>query len=233
MNWVRVDCYEPNGSHNDDICKPRSKCALHKLIRNREWVEVRRLMRDDPSQLSKTNSHGWSSVTLSIYHIVPVDILSEMMSLLSSEEIVAILSTPVPNGSRLCLHFAARYSNDLEMIKLLTEAYPQALLVTSNDGLTPLDRAVYYRKDAEILQYLQHATRKQQDLENLQNYNKQLRYTVLLACERTQILDQTSALGNSDGANILTQELYWYCKEREMISLFWNVLSFVGVDSIP
>ncbi len=250
MNWIRVDCYEPNGQEpngsqkafykQDSFCKPRRRCPLHKPIRNREWLEVRKLMREDPSQLSKMNEHGWSSLTLSIYHIAPVDIIAEMMSILSHEEQVTLLSTPVPNGSRLCLHFAARYANDLEVMKVLTGAYPPALLVKSTDGLTPFDRAVYYRKDAEILQYLEQATKKQQDLENLQKYNKDLRYSILLACERCRDSDERSRdseqsfiFGEIDGTVVLTQELYSYCKEREMISLFWNVLSYVGVNSIP
>jgi ankyrin repeat protein len=157
---------------------------------------------------------------------------------------VALLSTPVTSGSRLCLHFAARYTDNVEVIKLLTEAYPPALLATSTDGLTPLNRAVYYRKDASIIQYLEQATQRQQNFDRLQKYNQQLRYTVLLACEKSTILcgrttddDSSSSedtlVDESNESNALTRKLYRYCKEREMISLFGNVLSYVGVHNVP
>ena len=243
VNWVWVDLTQGIVSHNtsDDECKPRKKCAIHKPIRNRQWAEVRKLMREDPSQLVKTNDHGWSSLLLSIYHSAPIDIISEMMCLLSPENLVALLSTPVTSGSRLCLHFAARYTDNVEVIKLLTEAYPPALLATSSDGLTPLNRAVYYRKDATIIQYLEQATRKQQNFDRLQKYNQQLRYTVLLACERFRIGSTCTDPSSSSNtfcdevneSNVLALELYRYCKEREMISLFGNVLSYVGVHNVP
>lgn len=237
VNWVWVDLTEGIITHQEDDCKPRKKCAIHKPIRNRQWTEVRKLMREDPSQLVKTNDHGWSSLLLSIYHIAPIEIISEMMSLLSPENLVTLLSTPVTSGSRLCLHFAARYSDNVEVIKLLTEAYPQALLATSSDGLTPLNRAVYYRKDASIIQYLEQATKKQQNFDRLQKFNQQMRYTVLLACEKsrrctTNPSNSTFCNGLNE-SNALTQELYEYCKEREMMGLFWNVLSYVGVHNVP
>ena len=240
VHWVWVDLTEGGVSQTDDDCKPRKRCVIHKPIRNRQWTEVRKLMREDPSQLVKTNDHGWSSLVLSIYHIAPIDIISEMMSLLSPENLVAMLSTPVTSGARLCLHFAARYTDNVEVIKLLTEAYPPALLATSSDGLTPLNRAVYYRKDASIIQYLEQATRKQQNFDRLQKFNQQLRYTVLLACEKKSKMiecpDQESCNTFCDElneSNALTLELYRYCKDREMISLFGNVLSYVGVQNVP
>lgn len=234
VNWVWVDLTEGIVSHQtDDDCRPRKKCTIHKPIRNRQWAEVRKMMREDPSLLVKTNDHGWSSLLLSIYHIAPIEIISEMISLLSPENLVALLSTPVTSGSRLCLHFAARYTDNVEVVKLLTEAYPPALLATSSDGLTPLNRAVYYRKDASIIQYLEQATRKQQNFDRLRKFNQQLRYTVLWACEKARIGTDSNRTFCNNESNVLTVELYRYCKEREMISLFGNVLSYVGVHNVP
>lgn len=236
MNWIRTDCYEPGGSQEEGDCSsmPRKRCPLHKSIRNRQWSEVTRLYREEPSRLCNINGHGWSSLTLALYHMAPVDLISEMLSLLSPEEQTTLLSTPVPNGSRLCLHFAARYSDSLDVIKLLVEAYPPALLAASDDGVTPLERAVYYRKDAEILHYLEGATKTHQDLVTLREYNRQLRYTILMACERSRNDNHSCCiLGGHADRSCLTLELYEYCKEREMIGLFWNVLDFIGVDSVP
>jgi hypothetical protein len=232
MNWIRGDCYEPGISQEEDyISIPRKRCPLHKLIRNRRWSEVTDLYRRDPSQINRINGHGWSSLTLALYHMAPVDIITEMLSLLSPGEQTALMSSPVPNGSRLCLHFAARYSDNLEVMKLLTEAYPAALLITSDDGVTPLERAVYYRKDAQILHYLERATKKHQDLVTLHKYNKKLRYTIVMACEKSRNYNHSFFVEGHDQG--LALELYEYCKDREMIGLFWNMLGYVGVDSVP
>eukprot|EP00429_Kryptoperidinium_foliaceum_P001247 CAMPEP_0176015208 /NCGR_PEP_ID=MMETSP0120_2-20121206/7218_1 /TAXON_ID=160619 /ORGANISM="Kryptoperidinium foliaceum, Strain CCMP 1326" /LENGTH=184 /DNA_ID=CAMNT_0017348169 /DNA_START=183 /DNA_END=737 /DNA_ORIENTATION=+ len=179
------------------------------------------------------NRYGWSSLTLAIYHVAPEDIISEMMGLLTDDQQQKLLSAAVPNGSRLCLHFAARYVDSLDIMRLLAESYPAALLVRSDDGVLPLDRAVYYRKDSQILRYLEEATQKQQDLVNLKRYNIKLRYTVRMACEKAR-QDSTEAGVVKGQPEALVQDLYCYCKDREeMIGLFWHMLSYVGVDSIP
>lgn len=235
MNLIPGEWYGSSVSAEDALGVPRKRCPLHKAIRNRQWSVVSGIIQTDPSQIGTTNGHGWSSMTLAIYHFAPLDTISEMLSLLSPQEQAKILSTPVPNGSRLCLHFAARYASNLETIMLLTEAYPAALLVASDDSVIPLERANYYRKDADILRYLELATKKQQDLVNLQKYNKSLRHTVLLACERYRNDQHPNNyyLEEADGNCLVACELYRYCKDREMIGLFWNVLGYVGVNSIP
>ena len=217
----------------EDTCAPRKRCPLHKPIRDHDWSEVSRLIRVDPLQIIKANGCGWSSMTLALYHGAPVNIISDMLSFLSHKDQTALLSMKVPNGSRVCLHFAARYACHLEVIKLLTEAYPYALLLVSDDGVTPLDRAIYYRKDTEILRYLEVATKKQRNLANLKEYNDKLRLTVLMACERHRNDIPSGTCINPEDYPRLPSELYRYCKGREMIGLFWEMLEYVGVDSIP
>jgi hypothetical protein len=166
-------------------------------------------------------------MTLCLYHSAPTDVISEMLTLVPPSDQKTLLSTPIPNGSRLCIHFAARYANDLETIKLLTEAYPSALLVPSDDGILPVDRAIYYRKDATILKYLETMTKQQRNVEQLQQYNATLRYAVLLACK------QQHDHGNDPESIRLVHDLYDYCHKREMMGIVWNMLSYVGVQSIP
>lgn len=236
MNWVRVDCYEPSGDCVSSSCSPsRRRCPLHKPIRQANWSEVSRIMRLDPSQILKQNSHGWSSMTLCLYHLAPPEVISEMLSLLSGEEQRSLLSTPVPNGSRLCLHFAARYADDLEVIKLLTEAFPAALLSPSDDGIIPVDRAIYYRKDAGILRYLEDATKRQRNIQQLRQFNQKLRYTVLLCCERScqnSLMNGEGGEDSKDDTKPLAAGLYDICKDREMTGIFWNMLSYVGEANI-
>lgn len=210
----------------------KRRCPLHKLIRNHSWSLVSLQMKRDPSLICFYNNMGWSSLTLSIYHSAPPDIIFQMLSLISSDDRKALLSTPVPNGSRLCLHFAARFSSNLDVIKSLTEPYPCALLVKSNDGVTPLDRALYYRQDPEILNWLEAETQKQKDFYEKEKYNQGLRATVIKCCNsrRTQVWSFIDVPTNE--ADFVVQ-IYGFFRDREMFSLFWNVLSYVGVHSIP
>lgn len=172
---------------------------------------------------------------LAIYHSAPLEVISDMLGLVSYEEKVTLLSTPVPNGSRLCLHFASRYSSDLDVIKLITESYPHALLIKSDDGVTPLDRAHYYGKDATILNWLETKTKAHQDIYDIKRYNKELRYVVLNCCKfrwsenNLSEIDLTSATNDGD----FVAHMYGYTKERAMIGLFWKVLSYVGEQNIP
>jgi hypothetical protein len=140
----------------------------------------------------------------------------------------------------LCLHFAARYATDVETVKLLAEAFPPALLIPSDDGIIPVDRAIYYRKDAKILHYLEKVTKQQRNREQLRYYNRTLRYTVILACQHApsykRLQQHPWRVPRGEGEDehvVLVKELYDYCKEREMMGIFWNMLSYVGVQSIP
>jgi hypothetical protein len=209
---------------HDKKCPP-----LQRHIRSRSWPLVMSQIRKDPSQICQHNRVGWSSLILAIYHSAPPEIIRKMISLVSSDDRRILLSTPVPNGSRVCLHFATRFSSSLEVIQLLTESYPRALVVKSTDGVTPLDRAIYYRKDNEILSWLEAATRQEQMLYEKEVYNKKLRDLIVKCCESrwAEIRD------NSDIGEEFFVQVYGYAREREMIGLFWNVLSYVGVHTMP
>jgi len=284
---MRENDHQNHGHRHHHHPKRRMSCPLHKMIRQRQWSDVIRWMQRDPTQILVQNSQGWSSMTLSLYHSAPADVVTVMLSLLTPSEQIRLLSTPIPNGSRLCLHFAARYATDIETIQQLTESYPDALLVPSEDGILPIDRAIYYRKDASILHYLEQRTKQQRTIEHLRQYNCQLRLTVILCCEAyygndsehpyiqttgpllndptpmddeedDHLCDRTrptsawageSAEGSSiggkerNGAGLRPpppeqvapwiQELYEYCKQRELMGIFWNTLSYVGEYSIP
>ena len=267
------------------------KCPIHPRIRQRKWSEVTRVMKQNPSHyILQQNSQGWSSMTLCLYHSAPLEVISEMISLLSVEDQRTLLSTRIPNGSRVCLHFAARYATNVETLQVLTEAFPPALLMASDDGILPVDRAIYYRKDAAILHYLEQRTKQQRNVQLLKQFNTSLRYTVILACEhfhrqQPQRQQQQQQCHDDNPPNLhcnyqlvvphpkkgfsagccgtrgapkkvmlgghekddddeqqqqqqkeqnlwLVKELYTYCKERELKGMFWNVLSFVGVQSI-
>jgi len=212
---------------------PKPRCALHKHIRKHFWPEVLSSMKQDPSQICRHNSVGWSSLILAIYHSAPIDIISAMLTLVSREERASLLSTPVPNGSRLCLHFASRYCSDLEVIKLITESYPHALLVKSTDGVTPLNRAVYYRKDVLILNWFETETRAQSILYEIKRYNERLRKIVVQCCETRWLKISDHDTVRSTNAGDFVAQVYGFAKERAMIGLFWDVLSYVGVQSIP
>jgi hypothetical protein len=208
-------------------------CPLQKHIRNHSWPLVLSQIKQDPSQICHHNRVGWSSLILAIYHSAPPEIISEMLCLISYKERKTLLSTPVPNGSRLCLHFATRYSSNLEVIISLTEPYPRAVLAKSDDGVTPLDRAIYYRKDKEILNWLEAETQKQKESYEKECYNQKLRAIVVECCQSRwlEVCDDDDNKP-TNGAELVVQ-MYGYAKEREMISLFWSVLSYVGVHSIP
>lgn len=231
MEWIRTDCYTPGCGKQQEDTGRRKRCRLHKPIRNKDWPDVLNLVRIAPRDVCEMNGYGWNSLTLAIYHGAPIEVISEMLSCLSAKERVEVLSSAVPNGCRLCLHFAARYIDNVETFKLLTENYPPALLHVSNDGVSPLQRAIYYRKDREILEYLDSATRKERDRQELRKYNNKLRRTVVQCCEH-----QLRKNNDPSGAPLSVKfvvDLYLFSNEREMIGLFLNVLSYVGIESIP
>jgi len=212
---------------------PKPRCVLHKHIRKHTWPLVLTTMKEDPSQICRHNSVGWSSLMLSIYHQAPIYIILAMFNLITRKDRDSLLSTPVPNGSRLCLHFASRYCSDLEVIKLIPESYPPALLVQSTDGVTPLERAIYYRKDESILNWFDSKTRAQKIIYELERYNQRLRDEVVKCCEvRWLMIDDRETVRSADTGGFIGQ-VYGYAKERAMIGLFWDVLSYVGVQSIP
>lgn len=221
----------PTDSSADPPRKPR--CPLHKNIRSHRWPTVATLMHHDPSQICRHNSVGWSSLTLAIYHLAPPEIISAMLALISHDQRASLLSTPVPNGKRLCLHFASRYARDLEVIRLIAESYPHALLVKSNDGVTPLDRAVYYRKDGEILSWLGKKTEAQKAIYEIERYNRRLRDVVVECCEvRWANIGDRDGISEDNAVDFVSQ-VYGFAKERAMIALFWDVLSYVGIHNIP
>lgn len=224
-----------NKEEEHSLKRSRQRQPLQKYIRKRSWSSVMTEILRDPSQIYLQNGVGWSSLILAIYHSAPCKVISKMLTLLSEDRRRYLLSTPVPTGSRLCLHFAARYSNSLEVIQLLTEPYPEALLAKSSDGVTPHERAVYYRKDTPILLWLEKETRKQKDLQNLQKYNQNLRNMVTLCCKSRwkDVKDGGIDTISSTTYGGIVVHLYVFTMEREMISLFWNILSYVGVQSIP
>eukprot|EP00980_Cylindrotheca_fusiformis_P030765 scaffold25406_cov117-Cylindrotheca_fusiformis.AAC.4 len=248
MTWIRADCFTPTSSslrraetEEDSSCtvlmivdfdnqEPRQvhqRCSLHKHIRNKAWSAVAAHIRDHPCDISKHNRVGWSSLVLALYHNAPVEVIADMLSLVQPDERHRLLSTPVPTGGRLSLHFAARFAQDLEVFKILVEPYPLALAVPSTDGNRPLDRAIYYRQDAQILQYLQDQTKKQLRLIN----NDKLRQVVLECCDTCWTRQQQVgfvARGKDEHFQFVLQ-FYGYTKEREMIGLFENVLSYVGI----
>jgi ankyrin repeat protein len=262
MTWIRTDCYTPTnirreteqeslslevhvtstnseGEQESSIGNNSSsisyrRCPLHKHIRNKAWLAVTSHIREHPSHIGRQNRVGWSSLILAIYHNAPLEVIAEMLALLSPDEQNRLLSTPVPNGARLSLHFAARFSHELELFKLLVEPYPLALAVPSTDGSRPLDRAIYYSKDAKILQYLEQETKQQVLLIN----NEKLRHFIMDCCQecwskqqqQQQQQQQRGTAGSKEDKNLqFILNLYGYSKEREMINLFRNVLSYVGI----
>ena len=214
----------------------KRRCPLHKEIRNAAksglWQRVLSQIEQDPSQICQHNRVGWSSLILAIYHSAPIEIIATMLALVSAEERKILLSTPVPNGSRLCLHFATRFSSNLEVIKILTDPYPRALIAKSTDGVTPLDRAVYYRKDPDILNWLKSETQKQKDIYELERYNRKLRSVVMHCCESRCAFQFRESHDLKNGPHFVVR-VYSYMYEREMIGMFSEILSYVGVHSIP
>jgi hypothetical protein len=212
-------------------------CPLHKHIRNKVWTAVMSHIREHPSHIGWQNRVGWSSLILAIYHSAPLEVIAEMLALLSPDEQNRLLSTPVPNGARLTLHFAARFCHELEIFKVLVEPYPLALAVPSTDGSRPLDRAIYYSKDANILQYLEQETKQQV----LSINNEKLRHFIMKCCQECwskqqqqqqeqQQQQQGGTAGSNEDKNLqFIVNLYGYSKEREMINLFRDVLSYVGI----
>lgn len=190
-----------SNSNKQKACRP-----LHKAIRKHEWDKVMRTIPhlNDPALIARVNGVGWSSLTLAIYHAAPLSVLSAMMMALlcitnnkqkdkqqhslqaekQESVLVTLLSTPVPNGKRLPLHFAVRYYDTLEAIQLLVEPYPRALLARSEpDGNTPLDRAIYYRKDASVLQWLKKETQQQELALQRETMTRLLQQEVRQCCE--------------------------------------------------
>jgi len=245
MNWIRYDLFTPLNLGKREISNttkarmsnstfyqketdtescplPRVRCPVHKHIRDHSWSTVKSIIRNDASQISLKNRVGWSSLILAVYHSAPVEVIAEMLALVSEKKRILLLSTPVPNGNRLCLHFAARFADNLEVVKLLTEPYPLALILLSTDGNRPLDRAMYYGKDNSILHYLETATKQ----EELRVDNQKLRHVIILCCQKFY---NENTQDKKESSIHFIVELYRYSREREMIGLFWNVLSYVGI----
>ena len=240
--WVRGDCYEfsdsptttaaatttttTSNSSTDTIIVHCTKhnaaatttttnrcCPLHKHIRNRSWTDqVLPLIKKDPSLIMITNRVGWSSLILAIYHCAPVDVIAEMLALVTNKERINLLSTPVPNGSRLCLHFVARFSDNLEVYKLITEPYPKALVVMSDDGNKPYDRALYYRKNNDILQYLETSTKR--EMVHVQNIK--LRQVVLECCHKYWLLS-SSSVSSSSSLPVLSSKFQQQQKQQLLL----------------
>jgi hypothetical protein len=227
----------------------KKRCPLHKHIRTQNWSSVMSQMRFDPSLIARRNGVGWSSLILAIYHGAPIDVIAEMLHLcdnINKEEeddssLLSLLSQTVPTGDRLCLHFATRFCTSLEVLKLLTEPYPRALLRKSTDGATPLDRAIYYRKDKAILKWLETATKEEEAVYELEQYNVNLKRQIQDACELNRVrgyandnneVQQRHHQQLSEKAKFVVK-VYTYTKEREMIGLFDNVMSYVGVQELP
>jgi hypothetical protein len=222
-------------------------CPLHKVIRSRRWERVHDMVDRDPKTVRQCNRHGWSSLLLAIYHRAPDWILQSMIQSQSSSprDRSELLSRALPNGRRLCLHFAARYSDDLHIIQQLVTAYPPALLLRSDDGGTALDRAKFYQKDTAIIDYLQRATTAEQDRVDLLSYNRTLRATVVWCCSllnannsKDDNDDNNNGNGNEDNDDdnnniVFVSRLYQHAKEREMPGLFRTVLDYVGVHRLP
>ena len=205
--------------------EPGAKNPLHKLIRARSWKLVLPLIRSDPAQILHTNRVGWTSLILSIYHNAPADVIAEMLALVSEADRKELLKTPVPNGSRLCLHFVARFSDNLEVYKLITEPYPKALIVASEDGVRPIDRATYYRKEADILNYLEMATEK--ELHRLRN--QKMQQTVLECCQHlTMVGYKDERILNETSDIMFILDIYSYLRDREMDDIFCEITSYVG-----
>ncbi|KAL3937735.1 MAG: hypothetical protein SGBAC_007215 [Bacillariaceae sp.] len=188
----------------------------------------------NPHHIGQLNRMGWSSLILAVYHDAPVFLIAEILSLISEHERRALLSTPVPNGARLCLHFCARFSTNVETFRLLVEAYPLALVVPSADGNRPLDRAIYYHKDTQILRYLEETTKKQMAFID----NIKLRRVILDACalqlirmQRLSMLNNKPFILQVDDKTKFVLGIFGYAKERAMIGLFWEILSYVGIPT--
>jgi hypothetical protein len=261
--------------------QPQRCPALHKVIRTRCWERVHDAIQRDPRTVRQCNRHGWSALLLAIYHgapdwIIQAMLLSQQLSSPTSStkrtrqrgdgdppphstvNVTDLLSRAVPNGKRLCLHFAARYTDDLHIFQLLVEPYPTALLTRSDDGMVPLDRARFYQKDAAIIDYLQQQMTAEQNRVDLQSYNHILRETVVACCAAAYAMSRTGGgvptIGPAGSSNrnkkhdddndddddgtktnvALVRRLYRHAQERGMPGLFRHtILDYVGVHRLP
>ena len=230
--------------NGDGMVKKRKHCPIHKLIRSQNWPAVIELAKRNPSLITEVNGVGWSSLILAIYHMAPTEVIAEMLDSLAiydagndtennANTAERLLSQTVPTGNRLCLHFATRFCSSLDVLQLLVDAYPRALLHKSDDGSTPLDRAVYYRKDKSILKWLESATKAEQSIYDLEEYNHQLRNMIWKACKVNHIYYRRHQRSPVNSETQFVLGLFSYTKEREMIGLFQTVISYVGVRRIP
>jgi len=217
-------------SSSDCPGRKRNRCPLHKEIRQKEWPVVLERVRKDSSLIFIMNSVGWSSLTLAIYHGAPPELIMEMLALSPSQDLHKLLSTPIPTGRRLVLHFAVRFCKTLEVIQAIAEPHRRALLHKSEDGVTPLDRARYYRQDASILDWLTRATEQEERKWLRQKQNKRLQQEVRCCChilyksgDRQEFPSQLD-----DGARFVVS-LFSYMEEREMKLLFEEILAYVGI----
>lgn len=213
MEWINT----PTASNDKDV--PFRRCRLHRDIRNHKWETVKKTIELDPTTVREYNRFGWSSLLLAIYHQAPEWVIQIMLT--QESDNTDLLSTQLPNGSRLCLHFAARYSDNLEVFKLLVEGFPSATLIPSTDGSLPVERARFYQKDPSIVNYLQKEMTAEQTRRDLQRYNRKLQFTVLLCLEHASVGSE------------LVQKVYEYAKEREMPSLIQQIVGYVGVRALP
>jgi len=243
----------------------KRRSPVHKQIREKNWSVVSRQIRNDPSLISDINGVGWSSLTLAVYHKAPTYIIAEMLEFAdhhdnNNEECEfsysfndginnnnnqkktteVLLSKSVTSGNRLCLHFAACYCDSLEVVQILAEAWPRALLHKSRDGYTPLDRAKHYDKDDKMLNWLEERTKEEKQTYALEQYNCLLKQCVLNACEEHYTQKIIRGLGRPTATFRLLEgdiqfvvDLYIWTKEREMIGLFQSIMSWVGVYKIP
>lgn len=202
------------------------RCPLHNSIRHHKWDEVLHLIDQQPDWIRRRNRMGWSSLILAVYHQAPTAVIERILRPTPSTNNSDLLALPVPNGSRLCLHFAARYTDDLATLQSIVEGYPAALLQPSADGVRAVERAQYY--DKSFHSYLVTATAQEQARADRHQYNQRLRRMVALCCARRCCSGGVQQQQTPKDLELVLQ-LYRFAKEREQHCLFGAVLEYVGV----
>ncbi|GMH82304.1 hypothetical protein TrST_g12543 [Triparma strigata] len=207
-----------------------------KIARSQDWdtlnVLLKRTEAESVQKLIKGNEMGRTALSYALRKGAPEEIVMTMLDLVSGREGRSFL------GSRdrfmfTALHHAAGFCSNIKILKKLVDLYPEALLMTTISGSTPLMLVMTYGKDKrnykERISLLGDSTYK------YRGYLCQIQ--LALCCHRFWVVKstydpfvRTSKFVKMDNDSFYVMSVLGFFLQREMKGLADLIISFVGVE---
>ncbi|GMH93504.1 hypothetical protein TrVE_jg510 [Triparma verrucosa] len=211
-------------------------CPLHKLIRDAAksardnptktpdastMSEIVKHLRSKPNDVLSLNGVGWTPLHLALYHRLSYSLIDLLLTSLPPSLRPILCSTRTLKCSRLPLHFASRFIDDIRIYELLQSLHPSGVLEKCSNEVTPVERAKVNKKDLRIISFLSNEEKKQMVIWRRKRRNLDLKYEAISCMDRKW---------EEEGSETKDFRVfvYGYCKERE-IGLFRDIISYIGV----